>query len=198
MAEWVLPPGEGAGVVKLGSREEGEGARTDKEKSTTLCLTRPSARRQSEGGPRHQTGLWVLIRGSDESCGAVGARPAAPGRFRRRLLSTGGGSFGISFRATRGTARPRTAATRLPRTGRAGNLSRPGVSLPPGFGCARSDAAMARGALCAPSQRKGDGARSRGWGGDQRGAGVQVPRDWLPSRPSPCSRRSLNLTLGAQ
>lgn len=36
VAEWVLPPGEGAGVGKLGSREEGEGARTDKEKSTTL------------------------------------------------------------------------------------------------------------------------------------------------------------------
>lgn len=36
VAERILPPGEGAGVGKLGSREVGEGAQTDKEKSTTL------------------------------------------------------------------------------------------------------------------------------------------------------------------
>lgn len=84
-----------------------------------------------------------------------GARPVPKEAAEHRP-----GSFGISFRATRGTARPRTVATRLPRTGRPGNLSRPDVSLPPGFGCARSDAAMARRALCASSQGKGDGARS--------------------------------------
>ena len=92
-----------------------------------------------------------------------GARPVPKEAAEHR---PGRGSFGISFRATRGTARPRAAATGLPRTGRSGNLSRPGVSLPPGFGCRLRLLALRRGYGKASSMRPQPAKRR--WGAEPR------------------------------
>lgn len=156
--------GEGAGVGKLGSREAGEGAGTDKEKSTTFwnALRRDASPRE---GPDTKLVCGSRLEAVMKAAGTSGrgARPVPKEAAEHR---PGRGSFGISFRATRGTARPWTAATRLPRTRRSGNLSRPGVSLPPGFGCPLRLFALGRGygkaSSVLPSRRKGDGARSRG------------------------------------
>lgn len=102
---------------KQGSREEGEGSLTDKEESAILWLAPPRDASSGEGPDTK------LVCGSRLEPVMKAAEPSGRGAWPdpTDAAKHWSQSYGISFRAIRGTARPGTGTTRVPLTGHPGN-----------------------------------------------------------------------------